>query len=207
VATKRVDLQPYFVMNKAGRYKVTATVRIPAWSLTVNSTPKHFDIINGAELWSQNFGVTVANNAPPEGRKYTLLEANYLHDQLRLYLEVGSSDGMNVYKVTALGPMVSFSSPEEQVDQTSHLHVLWQTGAQSFVYATASPNGTILSRDIYDNFNSRPRLGIDTNGNVRVVGGVRRIPPAEVPTRKLFDVPETKRVPAQPGTSQPGTGQ
>src|ERR1022692_4835984 len=32
MATKRVDLQPYFMMGKPGRYKVTATVRIKEWS-------------------------------------------------------------------------------------------------------------------------------------------------------------------------------
>ena len=40
MATKHVDLQPYFVMGKPGRYKVTATVRIKQWSLAINSAPK-----------------------------------------------------------------------------------------------------------------------------------------------------------------------
>ena len=80
-----------------------------------------------AGFWRQ-----VAANTAPEPRKYALLEANYLQEQLRLYLQVGSSDGTHVYKVAPLGPLVSFSSPEEQVDRTSQLHVLWQTGAQSF---------------------------------------------------------------------------
>ena len=81
MATKHVDLQPYFSMGKPGRYKVTATVRIKEWSLTINSVPKHFDVINGAELWSQDFGVLVAADAAPEPRKYTLVEANYLREQ------------------------------------------------------------------------------------------------------------------------------
>lgn len=51
MAIKRVDLQPYFSMMKPGRYHVTATVRIPAWSLEVTSAPKHFDIVYGAPLW------------------------------------------------------------------------------------------------------------------------------------------------------------
>ena len=39
MATKHVDLQPYFPMGRPGRYKVTATMRIKAWSLTVTSAP------------------------------------------------------------------------------------------------------------------------------------------------------------------------
>ena len=80
--------------------------------------PIHFDVIHGGELWSQNFGVVVATNAPPEPRKYTLIKANYLREQLRLYVQVSSGDGGQVYKVAALGPLVSFSLPEEQVDRS-----------------------------------------------------------------------------------------
>ena len=196
MATKRVDLQPYFVMGKPGRYKVTATVRIKEWSLTVSSAPKHFDVINGAELWSQDFGVMVATNTAPEPRKYALIKANYLREQLRLYLQVASADGAHVFKVAALGPLVSFSSPEAQVDQISQLHVLWQTGAQSFSYTIISPDGSVVSRDIYDNFNSRPRLTVNANGEVVVLGGVRRSRPADLPVVKLPDAPPA--LPARP---------
>jgi len=179
--TKHVDLQPYFQLGRTGRYKVTATMRIKAWSLTVNSPPIHFDVIHGGELWSQNFGVTVAKDAPPEARKYTLLKANYLREQLRLYVQLGNGDGSQVYRVAPLGPLVSFSLPEEKVDRVSQLHVLWQTGAQSFSYVVVGPDGDIVSRDIYDNFNSRPRLSVNTGGEVVVLGGVRRLRPGEAP--------------------------
>jgi hypothetical protein len=184
MATKRVDLQPYFGMNKPGRYKVTATVHVKEWSLTLNSPGKSFDVINGAELWTQDFGVMVAANTAPEMRKYTLVQANYLHEQLRLYLQVSSRNGGHVFKVTALGPLVSFSSPESQVDRVSQLHVLWQTGAQSFSYTVVSPDGAVVSRDTYDNFNSRPHLTVNASGNVVVFGGIRRVKPSELPAMK-----------------------
>ena len=187
MATKRVDLQPYFSMGRPGRYKVTATVRIQAWSLAINSKPKHFDVINGAELWSQEFGVMVATNTLPEPRKYTLVEANYLREQLRLYVQVSSGDGAHVFKVAALGPLVSFSAPEAQVDRVSNLHVLWQSGAQSFNSMIVSPDGAVVSRDLYDNFNSRPRLTVNASGAVVVQGGVRRAKPSDLPVVKLPD--------------------
>src|SRR4051812_22109617 len=31
MATKRVDIQPYFALNRPGRYLITASVRIPEW--------------------------------------------------------------------------------------------------------------------------------------------------------------------------------
>ena len=180
-ATKYVDLQPHFQLGRPGRYKVTATVHIKPWSLTVNSPPIHLDVIHGGQLWSQDFGVLVATNAPPEPRKYTLIKANFLREQLRLYVQVSSADGAQVYKVAPLGPLVSFSFPEEQLDRVSQLHVLWQTGAQSFSYQIISPDGDVVSRETYDNFNSRPHLSVTSTGGVVVLGGVRRLKPGEAP--------------------------
>jgi len=189
MATKRVDLQPYFVMDKPGRYKVIATMRIKQWGLTITSAPKSYDIINGAERWSQDFGVMVATNTVPEARKYTLIEANYLREQLRLYVQVSSGAGSHVFKVTALGPLVSFSAPEAQVDRVSRLHVLWQTGAQSFCYTIVNPNGMVILQDTYDNFNSRPHLKVNTSGEVVEQGGVRRSKPSDLPAVKLPAAP------------------
>ena len=185
MATKHVDLQPYFQLNRTDRYKVTATMRVKEWNLIVNGTPARFDIIHGAELWSQNFGVMAATNAPPESRKYTLLKANYLREQLRLYLQVSSGDGASIFKVAPIGPMVSFSTPEEQLDRGNRLHVLWQTGAQVFCHLIVNPDGSVDLRDQFDNFNSRPHLAVNEDGDVLVRGGVRRPKPGELPTIQL----------------------
>jgi hypothetical protein len=181
MATKHVDLEPYFQLGRPARYKVTATMRIKEWGLAVNSAPVHFDIIHGGEIWTQDFGVLVATNAPPEPRKYTLIKANYLREQLRLYVQVSSGNGGNVFRVAPLGPLVSFSSPEESVDRVSQLHVLWQTGSQSFSYMVIAPDGSLMLRDSYDNFNSRPHLRVNDNGDVEVRGGARRPKPREMP--------------------------
>jgi hypothetical protein len=183
-ATKHVDLQPYFAMGRPGRYKIIATVRIKEWSLAISSAPKYFDVVNGAQLWSQDFGVMIATNAAPESRKYTLIQANYLREQLRLYLQVSSGDDALVFKVAPLGPLVSFSAPEAQVDRVSQLHVLWQTGAQSFSYAMSSPDGTVMVRDTYDSYNSRPHLAVNASGEVIVAGGARRAKPTDLPLSK-----------------------
>jgi hypothetical protein len=196
MATKRVDLQPYFVMSKPGRYRVVATMRIKDWGATRTSAPKRFDIISGVELWSQDFGVPVADSQPPEARKYTLVQANYLREQLQLYVQISSGDGMRILKVAALGPLVSFSSPQAQVDRISQLHILWQTGAQSFTYTVMRPDGTAALRDTYENFNSRPRLGVNTNGDVVVVGGVRRAKPTDAPVQKPAPAVTNSSVPA-----------
>jgi hypothetical protein len=184
VATKRVDLAPYFSLTRNGRYKVTATLHIKAWSTDVGSAPLGFDIIQGAELWSQVFGVPdpAVTNAPPRVRKYTLVEANYLRDQLRLYVQVTDAAGDSL-KVRAIGPMISFGQPEAQLDPVSNLHILYQNGASTFTYAVVDPSGDITEREVYDYVSTRPRLRQDDNGNISVYGGVRRVemPPVEAP--------------------------
>jgi hypothetical protein len=192
LAIKRVDIQPYFVMNRPGRYRVTAFLHIKDWGQTIGSAPKIFDLVTGVKLWSQDFGVPTATGAP-EMRKFTLEEANYLREQLRLYVQVGDAAETRVYKVQALGPMVAFGQPEELVDRTSQLHVLWQTGGQTFSYSIITPDGTLLKRDTYDNFNSRPKLKITDAGDVVVVGGTRRVPASEIP-----DVIPPVEVPSAP---------
>ncbi len=194
MATKHVDLQPHFEVGRANRYKVTATMHIKEWGLAVNSAPVQFDIIHGGEIWSQDFGVMVGTNAPPEARKYMLIKANYLREQLRLYVQV-SGNGGNVFRVAPLGPLVSFSAPEEAVDRLSQLHVLWQTGAQSFCYAVVGPDGSLMLRDTYDNVNSRPHLSVNDNGDIGVRGGVRRPKAGEVP---LVSGTSTSSVPPKP---------
>jgi hypothetical protein len=179
--TKFVDLAPHFQINRTGHYKVTAVLHLKDWAASIVSPPKDFDVVNGAKLWSQNFGVPSAGG-PPEMREYSLEKANYLRSQLRLYLQLTDAAESRIYKVIALGPMVSFGYPEEQVDRTSQLHVLWQTGAQSFSYCVISTDGLVVQRDLYDLIDSRPRLKVDDNGDVAVVGGNKRIPANDIPT-------------------------
>jgi len=190
VATKRVDLQPYFDLKRQGRYRIIATLHIKAWSVETPSLPKEFDVISGAELWSQDFGVPIpagVTNQPPEVRKYTLEEANYLRQQLRMYVMVSDPAGSHVFKVSPIGPMVSFSQPEVQIDPLSNLHVIYQSGAKTFTYSVVNPEGVITQQDVYDYVDTRPRLGLNPAGDIVVIGGVRRPKPGELPVVKLPD--------------------
>ena len=187
MAIKHVDLAPYFVMSQPGRYRIIATVRIKEWNAEVASPPKGFDVIHGAKLWSQDFGLPAPagmTNRVPDVRRYSLIEANYLRSQLRLYVQVSDESEARVFKVSAVGPLVSFSQPETKLDRLSNLHVLYQSGAQASTYAVANPSGDIIRRETYDYFNSRPRFNVNDNGDVVVVGGVRRVKPGELPQVK-----------------------
>jgi hypothetical protein len=187
VATKGVDLGPCFALGNDGQYKVTATVHIRDWNKDITSAPMDFDVIRGAELWSESFGVPDSNagSGQPDVRKYTLLEANYLRDQLRLYVQVTDETSASVVTVRPIGPMISFSQPQTQLDPVSNLHVLYQDGASTFIYAVVNPKGEIIRKDKYDYVNTRPRLRQDDSGNISVFGGVLRteVPPIVTPAQ------------------------
>jgi hypothetical protein len=187
VATRRVDLGPCFALSRNGEYKVTATVHIRDWNKDITSAPLDFDVIRGAELWAESFGVpgSHAGDGQPDVRRYTLIEANYLRDQLRLYVQVTDETSANVVTVRPIGPMISFSQPQTQLDPAGDLHVLYQDGASTFIYAVVNPGGEIISKDKYDYVNTRPRLRQDDSGKISVLGGVLRteVPPIVTPSQ------------------------
>jgi hypothetical protein len=184
VATKRVNLTPYFGLSRPGLYRVIATLHIKDWDRDVTSAAKSFDVIKGATIWSQDFGLPTDGNNPPEARRYTLEKANYLRSQLRLYVQVSDLSETHVFKVSAIGPMVSFSQPDSQLDRFSNLHVLYQSSSAAFTYTVVTPNGEIARQEVYDYLDTHPRLGADADGNIVVIGGARRVKPEELPAVK-----------------------
>ena len=179
--TKRIDLAPYFNLTQPGRYLVTATIKVKQWNREWSSKGSGFNIIKGTKLWEQDFGVPRAGSGEPELRKYSLLQAIYLK-QITLYARVSDVNENRVFKVYPIGPMVSFSKPESQVDKYNNLHVIWQVGARSFQYVMLNADGTTVLRQTYDYGESRPTLRPDEEGRVAVGGGVRR--------ETKFDLPE-----------------
>lgn len=185
-ANIRVNLAPYFQLSKPGHYTITAAVSIPQWKREVLSHPKGFDLIQGARLWEQAFGVPKKagdTNSPPEMRRYALQEVNYLRSRITLYAQVINNDG-KVDHVLPIGPMISFGQPEPEVDKFSNLHILYQNGPRNFSYVVINPDGELIKRQNYE-YTTRPRIMADADGNLAVVGGTRRISRDDVPPPNL----------------------
>ena len=184
-----MNLGPYFNLQRTGTYRLIATVHVSAWNSDIGSAPASFDVIQGAQMWSQTFGVTDPGmpDQPPRVRKYTLMEANYLKDQLRLYVQVSDESSGNILRVKGIGPMISFSQPEAQLDRSGRLHVLCQSGASAFTHSVISTEGKIIRQEVYDYVNTHPRLSQDNDGGIIVRGGVRRVQPDEIPQIKPPD--------------------
>jgi hypothetical protein len=190
VATRKVELTPYFALSRPGRYRIIATVYVKEWDKQFLSPAKNLDVITGAKLWSQEIGVPSpagGTNRAPEVRKYTLQQANYLRTQPRLYVKLTDSSEDRVMKVYSLGNLVSFSKPDPQVDRFSNLHLLFQNGARSFSYNMISPDGELKVRQTYEAAATRPRLRLNEEGNLEVAGGARRISATDLPAPKNLE--------------------
>lgn len=184
VATKWVDIAPYFQLENPGHYTVTATVRVKQWAMERTSAPKSFNVIEGARLWEQDFGVSGRvdpNTGAPEIRRYIVQQANYVKGQLRLYVRVWDPETGKTFKVIPVGRTLTFSRPQAQIDHESNLHLIYQNGPGSFLYTKFDPEGELLLRQTHDIQLTRPRLQVAANREVVVQGGVRRILASDIP--------------------------
>lgn len=183
-ATKRVELSKAYDLSDYGRYKVTATVKVPAFQQIYTGPAKTITITRGTKIWNTTFGVPAAFNGggegqPPEVRQYHLVQSN-LKDELRLYARV--TDALeNVIRIVPIGALVSFSRPEPQVDQWSNLHILYQNGARNFSYTVINPEGQMIAKETHLNTDTRPALAVTDEGRIFVKGGLRKVTREDLP--------------------------
>jgi hypothetical protein len=190
IATKRLDLAPHYRSLRPGRYVLSSVLRIPDWGSFLELNPVEFDIFPGTVVWEQLFGVpnSIGTTGQPEFRRYALQQAFHLK-QMKLYAAVTDPSGGRIHAVFPLGPVLTFSKPEKQLDRESNLHVLWQFGARSFYYCVIDPEGRLIARQTHDYAGgSRPVLATDGDGRILIRGGVRR--------RAINDLPEDQPLPA-----------
>lgn len=188
-ATKRANITPFYNLQTPGRYEVSVRVRIPQWNVEVSSRPATFDIVRGAKLREVQFGVPAGEGdreRAPEVRKYILQQAEY-RKEMKLYIRLADATESKTLKLFPISRMVSFARPEAQLDKFSNLHVLHQSGQNSFSYCTMNPYGQILTLNRYDFLgDSRPRLSADENGRIIVRGGSRVMTENDVPPPENF---------------------
>jgi hypothetical protein len=172
-----------------------ATVKLAKWNQQASSKPTAFMILTGVPLVNvpdMEFGVPPkpgeADRAP-EIRKYMLEKATY-YRELKLYLRITDA-GNKTLHVFPVDRLVSFSTPEAQIDGASNLHVLHQTGARAFNYSVFDPEGGLVARQTYQYTSTRPELRKNDEGKIFVHGGIRLISAKDFPTATA-SIPATK---------------
>ena len=184
-ATKRIDLAPYYALEKAGNYKLIAKVYVKQWKRSLPVKPVKFTVSNGSILWHRTFGLPVKEGEPagqPKQRRYVLQQAKNLR-MMTLYARVDDGPGARVHRVFPVCPMVAFNDPTAQVDPTGNLHILCQSGARTYNYTVLDPDGKIKIRHHYQIVGSRPRLNFK-DGKIHVAGGLKLLRPDDIPTKK-----------------------
>lgn len=192
VANLSVDLMPFFDLSQTGSYTLAVAATVRQLNAEFTARPAAFNIVAGTRLWEKEFGVP--STGVPELRKYSLVQATFLK-QLRLYVRLTDPPEQKVFRVLPLGPLVTFSTPETQLDASSQLHVLFQTGARTFFYGVVSTDGELIIRQTHEYAGTRPVLRSTDDGLVYVSGGRRRV--------TLHDLPPPPEPPEPPPTLEP----
>ena len=184
-AIRWIDLAPHFMMEKTGNYEIFATVKLEQWNEEYFPDKIGVDILPGATIWSQLFGVPSNKTEVPEIRKY-VLQKSTRRDRIYLYFRLTNKNESQSYTVYPIGNMVSFGEPENQIDHQGYLHVLHQFGAKTFWHHKINQEGKLVERRVYSYNGSRPRLKPRKDGTIAVMGGKR--------VKTKHDIPEEPKV-------------
>lgn len=207
-ATARVDLAPAFDLTQTGKYKVVASVKVPAFNTRFASGGRDFYIVSGSRMWERKFGVpshvaAADTNGLPELRKYMLIQAMSGKDT-KFYVRLADEFEKNI-RVIPIGTLVSFSRPEPQIDKWSNLHVLYQIGARTFTYFVVNPDGLLISRETHEISDTRPYMATTEEGRIVIRGGNRRPSIDDVPPYEAAQLPGETEDPGPALTNAPAT--
>jgi hypothetical protein len=196
--TRTLNLTPYYDFRRPGHYRISGVVHLEQWHQDVACRSVGFFVAEGVALPNLgNLPVGVppppgVTNMPPVVRYYSLLKVGYRskatdqddissQDELMLYFRLTDANGRTL-RVYPLARLLSFSTPEAQLDRSNDLHVLFQTGARSFSYFIMDPEGRMLARQVHEYAGaSRPHLAATDDGVIFVRGGFRRYTEADWP--------------------------
>ncbi len=207
-ATRWVDLASCFDIGKPGRYRVTAFVKIADLEIDVTSASAGVNVVRGTTVWEQTFGVPVKAGSPPgpvEVRRYEHVQATQ-DKTVQMYVRISDLNGTKIFKVFALGPLLTFSRPEGRVDRQGNLHALFQVSARMFTYNVIGPSGEHLIRQTHQYTSSRPKLAADPDSAIVVVGGYRIVNETDIPPPPPEDLEDIGNDPAEGKASTNETG-
>lgn len=184
--TLRFNLMPHFALDRSGSYRVVAEVNSSATGETFTSKPARFDIVTGVRLnHDREIGVTLPDGTV-ERRKFVLQQVNFMQ-KLRLYVRVCDATESKTFKVTTLGPVVSFDPPKWVLDRQNRFHVLHRVDSNHYAYHVFQSDGSLVQRELHRFAQSTPELRVNEAGEITVVGGVRRPVPSDIPSAAAGD--------------------
>jgi len=164
--TRQVNLTPLYSLDQLGSYRIRAMVYMKDQGQYYNSNPVAIEITDGSRLWQREVG------SPEDGsiRQVTVL-SHIQRDSTSLYLRIRDREAGRVYCTHRLGPLLTFGSPEVELDLQNQVHVLHLRAPKIYIYSHIGLNGEIIQRRAYQETSSKPALRRAADGSIAVVGG------------------------------------
>jgi hypothetical protein len=161
-----VDLTPVYAVRETGQYTVQASIQPPGRQAYLTDALV-LSVGKGDTIWSKYY---VDGGSK---RVVSLIRFMHLRD-VSLYLRVEEPQENLVYSTTRLGKLISFTSPQVELDGNRGIHIVHPVGARLYRYTRANAEGAILSQEDRESGATQPALAVRPGGVVQFVGGIEQ---------------------------------
>jgi hypothetical protein len=191
--SRSINLTPLFPIAEFGGYRVRANIHDASRSQFHTSPPLTFEITEGRPLFKKTVGVP-ADQPGGGGMRDITLMTHRLPASTQLYLRIQDAKTGTVYCTHRLGRIVSYGTPQIELDAKNRIHVLQNVAPKAFLYSHIGLNGEVLDRKTYNQLSKRPGLKKTADGGYQVFGALLIDPneaaaKAEQPLPSLSDRP------------------
>lgn len=167
--TRRVNLLQAYGMKEKGRYAIRGRIQVGDELLL---TPrKHLDVVTGFERARL---VSSASRGAEMNWVLRLISLKRDHAE-SLFLRLDDEREGLCYGVYGLGGSLHVREPLLQVDTAGRVHVLHQTGPESYAHSIYTLNGRYIGRQNYLAAQGDIRLEANGTGELRIGGTVTEI--------------------------------
>lgn len=191
--SRSINLTPLFPIAEFGGYRVRANIHDASRNQFHTSPPLTFEITEGRPLFKKTVGVP-ADQPGGGGMRDITLMTHRLPASTQLYLRIQDAKTGTVYCTHRLGRIVSYGTPQIELDAKNTIHILQNVAPKAFLYSHIGLNGEVLDRKTYNQLSKRPGLKKTADGGYQVIGALLIDPneaaaKAEQPLPSLSDRP------------------
>ncbi len=169
---KTVDVAQIYPVTDYGSYSISAAAYFPPLKKYFSSPKQRANVTDSRAFWKQAVGVSQGRYKLASFREFSL-HKHHDSGNSTIYVRLREVKGTRVYCTFSLGRYINVRKPQATVDSQNRLHVMHMISPRIYSHAQVSPEGTFLGNKYYREVaNNRPTLTIDTDGSVKVAGGV-----------------------------------
>lgn len=157
-----ISLQPHYVINREGTYRVSVSLRLPDMHTTYSSNTVSFDLAAGGTL--RKFTIQARGQ-----RLVTSLKLLSVKGISYIFGQVADADSRVPLGACLLGQYVNFMEPKVLLDRMQNMHVLMQSTAEFFTYAVMDTYGARRQAVVLKRTGGPVDL-VSTGGGIKYIG-------------------------------------